>query len=354
MNKIPFDPKELNPVLVEPPTMPGFPEKVIYDSPISIKENYFLSLKRETPLWMPNSFFDFTMICPENPDNIARAFVFEKKPMDRNNVGGKDMFGVDWEFVPSVGGSMVRGGNPKIPDITEWEKYITIPDPKNVMDWEGVSARNKDFCDPRKPLEVTILNGLFERLISFMDMQNALIALVDEDEQAGVHRLFDKLCDFYDEYIHLYKKYFDCDIIAFHDDWGSQKAPFFSLATVREMLLPYLKRVVDSTHDAGCFFEMHSCGKNDLLVPAMVEAGIDCWQPQFINDFELLYKMCGDEIALTIPLMDYIRKDMEENEMRDAISAFIENHPKAMGSTWMAPDISAKYLYEISRKYYCG
>ena len=85
----------------------------------------------------------------------------------------------------------------------------------------------------------------------------------------------------------------------------------------------------------------------------MLEAGIDCWQPQFINDFELLYKMCGEQIALTIPLKDYLREDMSENEMKDTIADFIEKHPKAMASTWMAPDISAKYLYEISRKYYC-
>lgn len=354
MERIPFNEEELIPVLVEPPTMPGFPEKVTYNSPITIKENYILSLKREEPFWMPNSFFDFTMMCPENPDNMSRAFVFETKSMDLEHVGGPDMFGVEWEYVPAVGGSMVRGGNPKVPDITEWEKYVQIPDAKTVMDWETVSARNKDFCAPGKPLEITILNGLFERLISFMDMQNALIALVDEDEKVGVHRLFDKLCCFYDEYIHLYKKYFNCDIIAFHDDWGSQKAPFFSLNTVKEMILPYLKRVVDSAHNAGCFFEIHSCGKNDLLVPAYLEAGVDSWQPQFINDFELIYKLCGDDIAITIPLKDYLREDMSENEMKDTIAKFVEEHPKAMASTWMAPDISAKYLYEVSRKYYCG
>jgi len=354
MQRVPFDPKELTPILVEEPTMPGFPKKVMYDSPITIKENYLMSLRKEKPFWMPNSFFDFSMMCPENAENVARAFVFENKPMDLDHVGGPDFLGIEWEYVPSVGGSMVRGGNPKVPDINEWEKYVTIPDPKNVMDWEAVAARNKDFCDPRKPLEITILNGLFERLISMMDMTNALMALIDEDEQEGVHRFFDKMCDFYDEYIHLYKKYFNCDIIAFHDDWGAQKAPFFSLNTVREMLVPYLKRVVDSTHDAGCFFEMHSCGKNDMLADAYMEAGVDTWQPQLINDFELLYKLCGNEIVLTIPLKDYIRNDMEDSELRDAIQKFIEDHPNAMTSTWFAPDITAEYVYEISRKYYCG
>ncbi len=45
---------------------------------------------------------------------------------------------------------------------------------------------------------------------------------------------------------------------------------------------------------------------------------------------------------------------MEENELRDAIQKFVEDHPNAMTSTWFAPDITAEYVYEISRKYYCG
>ena len=32
------------------------------------------------------------------------------------------------------------------------------------------------------------------------------------------------------------------DGVMFHDDWGSQRAPSFSPATCREMIVPYLKR----------------------------------------------------------------------------------------------------------------
>ena len=46
MQRVPFDPKELNPILIEEPTMPGFPKKVMYDSPITIKENYLMSLRK--------------------------------------------------------------------------------------------------------------------------------------------------------------------------------------------------------------------------------------------------------------------------------------------------------------------
>ena len=353
MNRVPFDPKELIPLSVEKAIMPGFPDKPVYNSPITNRENFALSLKREKPMWMPNTFTDYDMICPEVPDNIARAFVFEKKPMDFNHVGGPDMFGVEWEYVPSVGGSMVRGGNPKIPDIANWEKYITFPDLEEIIDWETISQRNKEYGSERKTLTVSILNGLFERLISFMDMSNALMAMIDEDEQEGVHRLFDKLADMYDQYIGLYKKYFNCQMIQFHDDWGSQRAPFFSPNTLREMVLPYLKRVVESAHKNGCFFEMHSCGKNEILVPIMLEAGVDLWQPQFMNDYEAIYKESAGDMTITIPLKDYINEDMSDNEMSDKIAGFIDKFPKAQASSWFAPDRSAEMLYVESRKYFC-
>jgi hypothetical protein len=34
------------------------------------------------------------------------------------------------------------------------------------------------------------------------------------------------------------KKWFNADIVNFNDDWGSQRAEFFSVDTAREMLLP--------------------------------------------------------------------------------------------------------------------
>ena len=355
MNRPAFDPKELEPLGFEPGFMGRGPGRPIFNTPITPKENYLMSMRHEKPLWMPMGDGS-SMITPAVPDNIARAFVFEteKIPMDSDHVGGLDMFGVDWEYVPTAGGSMVRGGSPKVPDVTEWEKYVTFPDLDDIIDWKTISERNKNYGDPRKALSVTILNGLFERLISFMDMQGAMIALVDEEEQEGVHRLFDKLCDFYDDYIRHYVEYFHVDQVQFHDDWGSQRAPFFSADTVREMLLPYLSRIAASAHKYGCFFELHSCGKNQSLVTLMAEAGVDSWQPQPMNDFEQIYHDVEGRMSIVIPLDRYISADMDESEKKERLAAFVEQHPYAQASTWTAPEGSAELLYAISRKAFCG
>ncbi len=134
------------------------------------------------------------------------------------------MFGVQWDFIPVAGGSMVRPLNPKVKDIRHWEKYITFPD-LDQYDWEGEGRKCARVQSEDRMNRIWILTGLNERLISFMDFDKAMIAYVDEDMKQGVHRLFDRLCVFYDDLIGRFKTYFNCDVLMFNDDWGTQRGP---------------------------------------------------------------------------------------------------------------------------------
>ena len=82
------------------------------------------------------------------------------------------------------------------------------------------------------------LNGWFERLISFMDFDNAVVALIDEDQKDAVKELFDRLSDLYIKIIDKYLEYFPgIDGFCIHDDWGAQKDTFFSPDTAMEMIV---------------------------------------------------------------------------------------------------------------------
>ena len=140
----------------------------------------------------------------------------------------------------------------------------------------------------------------------------------------------------------------------FHDDWGSQRAPFFSYDTVEEMLLPYLTRIAASAHKYGCFFELHSCGKNQSLVTLMAKAGVDAWQPQPMNDFEQIYKDIEGQMAVVIPLDKYVTPEMDRIEKEEKIAAFVEQHPQAHAGTRMAPPDLQELVYVASRKSFCG
>lgn len=267
---------------------------------ITAKENYRRVIRKEKASWFPTTedliFFNPAII----PDNIARGMVFENKSLAPGYEGGKDMFGVSWYYIPEVMGSMTKEEDTLLLDVNEWEEVIRFPD-LDTWDWKGCAERNRGiYFDTDKPSAINVVSGLFERLISFLGYEEALVSLIDEDSQNAVKALFSQLCLFYDEYFERLADYFHTDVIQFHDDWGSQRAPMFSLQVCNEMLTPYLKRVVESCHKRGMIFEFHCCGKNEPLVPAMAEAGIDIWNGQPLNDFDSLIPLYGDRIVFGV------------------------------------------------------
>ncbi len=348
-----FDQKELEAIGTYNADYPHAPQLTKYNTPITPRENYLRMFKGQKPLWMPahtdNQYFGPNCL----PDVIARGIAgsYNADPVDLDHAGGPDMLGVEWVFVPEVNGAMPKPGFKLVPDMDHWEDYVTFPD-VNSWDWAGSAERNKDFIHQGLATSFVIHNGLFERLISIMDMEDALMALIDDDQKPAVHRFFDRLCDLYEEIICNAKKWFD--IIWFHDDWGSQINSLFSLDTCREMIVPYLKRVVDCAHQNGLYVELHSCGKNENLVPAMIEAGIDAWRGQpVINDKKMLFEKYGDKIILGIEPtrlpadtgdMERLEKDCREFTERYAASG------RVYCSMFKMPPKARDLIYKMSRE----
>lgn len=301
MQRIPFQEDEMT-VIGSYPARGANPAMLKLKTPVTPRENILALYRREKPLWIPN-FVDMKMFAPNVlPENKVRGLVLESQQFSQEEFGGIDMFGVNWIFMPEAGGSMVRPGAPKVPDLSRWEEYVTLPDPDS-WDWEKSKADNQELIEKsygREAMRLTIYTGFFERLISWMDFEDAAVAMIDEEQQEDVHRVFDYLADLYIKMIGHVKDCFPVDILQLHDDWGSQMAPFFSLDLVREMIVPHLKKVVDFCHERGMFFDFHSCGMNKMLVPAMIEAGADSWQPQMINDTWDICRTYGDKILINV------------------------------------------------------
>jgi hypothetical protein len=259
-------------------------------SPITPRENLRRLYAHENFLWSPRNRCEFGRVdLSINPDNVARG-----------PAGGPDMFGVRWVFDPASNGSMVAPGSPILTDIEAWRSVIHIPD-VDKWDWEGFAARENPKADPALFKRTVIMNGLFERLISFMDFGNAAIALVDEDQQPYVHELLCALCGMYEKIILRAKQYLDIDVLIFHDDWGTQRAPMFSTDTCREMLFPYIRRLAQFSHAHGVFFEQHSCGNVETFLPIMIEAGVDSWDGQEnANDKADLIRRYGERLLIYI------------------------------------------------------
>lgn len=355
MEKVPFSPAELVPVGHYPTGRPGEPALPVMDSPISARDNLLGLLSGGEALWMPHQgerlLFNPSLL----PDCVARGFVMESRPFDMRSFGGRDMFGVTWEFDPAARGSMVRQGDPLVKDLSRWEEQVEFPDPDG-WDWAASAEENRELLSSGLTVVCTVFTGLVERLISLVDMGNAMVALIDEDEQEAVHRLFDRLCGLYDTLFRNLKRWYGCDGIWFHDDWGSQRGPLFSPDTGREMVLPYLKRIVASAHRYGMFFELHSCGKNEQMVPLMIEAGVDMWAGQEINDKEMLAQAYPKGILFGVEPRP-LPPDADESAVRAEICRLLDAFPARnvfIGMHRNVHPLEYQILYEESRRRYCG
>jgi hypothetical protein len=325
-----FNPNELI-VKEEIPNRFGGPPVPVYSVPMTPREAC-RSAYMGKPVWQPGSTgSESVMFTPKvNPDNIARAFVFDATfvPGESNKSGGKDMFGIDWEYVPQVGGSMVRPGKPFIEDANELKDKVVWPD-IDSWDWEESARVNASFLKPDLFNSFMFLNGWYERLISFMDFEGAIVAMIDEDQKDAVKDFFDKLSDLYIRILDKCMTHFPLiDIFNIHDDWGSQKETFFSPATAEEMIVPYMKRVTDFIHSKGRFAELHSCGQLLKQVPNMIAAGWDSWTPQLMNDTQKIYELYGDKILIAVAPDVYNPATTSEEEQRAYARAYADKFCK--------------------------
>jgi uroporphyrinogen decarboxylase len=91
------------------------------------------------------------------------------------------------------------------------------------------------------------------------------------------------------------------DGIWFYEDMGFKQRPFMSPGMYKELIQPAHKRTIDFAHAHQKPVVMHSCGFIEPLLPAMVEAGIDCLQVIEVKagmDLLRIHKNFGDRLSL--------------------------------------------------------
>ena len=355
MSSIPFSKDELE-VVREVPVYrrPNLPKIPIYNFPVSPRDAFHAFYKKE-PVWQLTGI-ETVRFCPAvYPDNVARGYIIEENPLPMEEWGGKDIFGIEWVYDENNRGSAVVPGAPLFTDANSWEDKLVWPD-VNAWDWAGSAEANKDYLSSDNAVVPVIMNGYFERLVTFMDFGNAAIALIDDGQKDAVHRLFAKLSELYIEIVDKFIDYFNVDGFIVHDDWGSQASPLFSVDTAAEMIVPAMKILTDHIKKRGRVAELHSCGSLDVQVPNMIAAGWDTWSPQIINDTYELYDKYGDRIIIGV-IPEKIQEDANEESQRKAAADFVEKfcHPSKLAnvSIYGAENITPVFreeLYRLSRK----
>ena len=346
--KIPYVPAELK-VVDELPGMFGRPATPLRNFPVTPRENMMALYYEKHPFWMPVSNEGKMIGSALYSDNLGRG-------MGHDN---KDSFGIEWEYIATVGGSIVRPGEPLLKDVNDWKEVIHFPD-IDTWDWAGEAEKVK--LDGRFPYQISLVNGFwFERLISFMDFAPAAMALVDEDQQEAILELFQATTDFACKVVDkLCENYPMLDGFNIHDDWGSQKAPFFSDEIAYTYFVPFMRQLTGHIHKWGRYATLHSCGHGEDRVQCFIDGGFDEWDPQVMNDIHALYDHYGDKIVFGVWPDKFDPEHASEEEQREAARAFVKQFnqpgkPAILGhyGAWANTPVFLEEVYTFSRKLYC-
>ena len=137
---------------------------------------------------------------------------------------------------------------------------------------------------------------MFERLWSYLGMEDALIYMITDKE--FVHELLDKICEFNLKVIDIFNEY-PFDGIYFGDDWGQQRGMIMGAPLWREFIKPRMAKMYARAKKNGKFVLQHSCGDIQEIFEDLIEIGLDCYQtvqPEIYNLTEIKEKY-GDRLA---------------------------------------------------------
>lgn len=168
-------------------------------------------------------------------------------------------------------------------------------------------AGRKELADYRKAGFATTIseqfgNGFLQTGPLIWGFENWLAMLLAEPERCipFMEKHLEKKMEFYDNIFDVYGGLIDVTSEA--DDFGTQRGTFVSPQLIRDMILPYHKKLNDYIKSKGDVkITLHSCGSVTAALPDIIEAGFDILNPVQITAAdmgpELLKNRFGKDIV---------------------------------------------------------
>ncbi|MDR1734120.1 MAG: methylcobamide--CoM methyltransferase [Oscillospiraceae bacterium] len=115
-----------------------------------------------------------------------------------------------------------------------------------------------------------------EKFWGMRGMENLMLDYYDNMD--GLKAVAAAFLEFWKAIVDIYAE-LGYDAIFTSDDLGHQTGPMMSPAVFAEFYFPLYKEIIGYTHGKGMHFWLHSCGDNTLLMPYLIEAGLDVFHP---------------------------------------------------------------------------
>ena len=156
----------------------------------------------------------------------------------------------------SVG--MAHGG--VIKDRESFEKYPWMS--PEATDWDALERLKPHVPDGMK-LIIFTSGGILENLVSLLGYEELCFML--EDDPALLHEITDAIGSRLLRYYELGLQHDNVGAAFVNDDWGFKSQPFLAPEHMREFIIPWHRRFVQTIHASERPAILHSCGELKLL-----------------------------------------------------------------------------------------
>lgn len=243
------------------------------------RENVLTAIQWKKPEYVPMNFECFAIV-----GVLSRPMA--EAPLED---GERDIFGVKWHV--NAAGAMPDTTEYLLDDITCWRDVVKIPNPQELKEqvYAGAAAELAEVDRSQKMVQLFHDTGLFERLMSLMGVEEALVSMALELE--ACKDFFDAMADYQVQCIDILLDAYQPDIFTYFDDVATARGLFMSPDTWRSLIKPAHARIVKAVTDRGVIFQQHVCGKAEDLLDDYVEMGITMWHTaQIMNDLPSIQK----------------------------------------------------------------
>ncbi|HOT36728.1 MAG TPA: uroporphyrinogen decarboxylase family protein [Candidatus Latescibacteria bacterium] len=176
-----------------------------------------------------------------------------------------------------------------IDDWNHLDEFIEkMPDPERDDAFSGLLEHAERMRKDDRYILFGWWGLFFERPWGLRGMENLMADYYEAPEH--VHRLHSALADLYIGYIRRAAREFQPDGFWTSDDLGHQTQSMMRREQFDALLKPYYDRVGKACKEAGMHWWLHSCGNNTVLLPSLIDAGVDVFHP--------VQKHTMDEIAV--------------------------------------------------------
>lgn len=218
--------------------------------------------------------------------------------------------------------------------LADWSALDAFrpPDPRNPFYYERLGPLLDEAGD--RYVCLTAHSLLFSRLHKLRGFAEALEDFYLEPER--VQRVLDMIVEFKVRQVEeLYRRFGDrIDGLFVADDWGTQEGTFVGLNILRDFFVPRYRAIFDAIHACGWHVILHSCGRINLFVPTLIDAGVDVLNMQQSRSYGLVefgQQFRGQVCFLaTVDIQSTLPRGVEE-EIREEARLLVQHWGTADG-----------------------